>query len=214
MLVFSPELCGERDALEVLMSIVSEIDIVQVRPKPAALALQSGLKSEPACEARATYEWTSRVLDAFSGLGSAPLVLVNDRVDVALALHERGCAGVHLGQADLPPRAARDVLGEAPLIGLSTHDVRQVVQANEAPVDYLGFGPIFATSTKGYATGVGPEACWVAMTGSELPIFAIGGIDVSNVTELQTPSRVAVGGALLGAGDPLGAARVLRSALG
>jgi thiamine-phosphate pyrophosphorylase len=213
MLIFSPELCGEREPLEVLEQLAGEVDVVQVRPKPPAEQLTRGISADPACEARATYEWALAALDLFAGLETAPLLLVNDRVDVALALRERGCAGVHLGQGDLPPSAARAVLGEAPLIGLSTHDVRQVVLAAEEPVDYLGLGPIFTSSTKGYAQGLGGEVCWVASSGSELPIFAIGGIHPSNASELEQLGRAAVSSALLAAEDPAAAARALRAGL-
>ncbi len=213
MLIFSPELCGERAPLEVLEELAAEVDVVQVRPKPPALESAAGIAADPACEARATFEWAAAALDVLSGLDASPLLLVNDRVDVALALRERGCAGVHLGQGDLPPRAARAVLGEVPLIGLSTHDVRQVVLAGEEPVDYLGLGPIFASSTKGYERGLGSEVCWVAASGTALPIFAIGGIQPSNASELERLGRAAVSSALLSAADPVGQARALRAGL-
>ena len=213
MLIFSPELCGARDPLEVLEALAAEVDVVQVRPKPPAEQSAPGIAADPACEARATYEWAAAALDLFSGLDASPLLLVNDRVDVALALRERGCAGVHLGQGDLPPQAARDVLGEVPLIGLSTHDVRQVVFAGDHPVDYLGLGPIFASSTKGYERGLGAEVCWVAASGTSLPIFAIGGIQPSNASELERLGRAAISSALLCAADPVGQARALRAGL-
>lgn len=211
MLIFTPELCGAREPLAVLDALAGEVDVVQVRPKSIAHGEREAVASDPACEARATFEWTRRVLDSLASRDDAPLVLVNDRVDVAMALED--CDGVHLGQGDLPASEARALLGEAALIGLSTHDMPQVVRANEAPIDYLGFGPIFATSTKGYAHGVGPEACWIASSGSELPIFPIGGIDCTNAGELGALGRAAVSSALLAADDPAQAARNLRAEL-
>jgi len=71
--------------------------------------------------------------------------IVNDRADVALAAN---ADGVHLGQNDLPPEAARSILGPKRIIGLSTHNPEQVKEAGRQPVDYLGFGPIFPTSSK------------------------------------------------------------------
>lgn len=207
MLIFTPELCGKRDPLELLEALAGDVDIVEVRPKPLAKGSNPTIAADPAAGARATFELASQVIDLFADRADAPLVLVNDRVDVALALAGKGCAGVHLGQADLPPREARALLGEAPLIGLSTHDVAQVVLAGELPVDYLGFGPIWATASKGYSRGLGPEAAWVASTGSPLPLFPIGGIDATRAGELEHVGRAAVGSGLLAAADPVGAAR-------
>ena len=72
-------------------------------------------------------------------------VIINDRVDLALALHAHG---VHLGQDDLPPEAARKLLGADAIIGYSTHNVSQAIAAAALPVDYIAIGPIFQTSTK------------------------------------------------------------------
>ena len=79
---------------------------------------------------------------------SCPLI-VNDRADVALLA---GAAGVHVGQNDLPVAAARDLLGPERIVGLSTHSLAQVEAANSTPVDYLAFGPVFATRTKAVRT--------------------------------------------------------------
>ena len=72
-------------------------------------------------------------------------LIINDRVDIALAL---GANGVHLGQDDLPPEAARKLLGADAIIGYSTHNVSQAIAAAALPVDYIAIGPIFQTSTK------------------------------------------------------------------
>lgn len=216
MLIFTPELTGERDALEVALALAAEVDILQVRPKPAPSEASDprkpGSPNAPA-EARATFEWCARLLESFADLPRAPLVLVDDRVDVAVALADRGCAGVHLGRHDFPVDAARRQLGADALIGLSTHDVSQVVLAGESGADYIGFGPIFATSTKGYERGIGPETAWVANTGSPLPLFPIGGIDESNAHTLVEVGRVAVASSLLTSPDPRAAARRIRAAL-
>ena len=81
-------------------------------------------------------------------------LVVNDRVDIALAV---GADGVHLGQTDLPIDAARRLAGKQLMIGVSTHNIRQVEQAVLAGADYLGFGPIFATTTK-----QAPDPCKVS----------------------------------------------------
>jgi len=110
-------------------------------------------------------------------------VLVNDRVDIALAL---GADGVHLGQDDLPPEAARRLLVEPAIIGFSTHNADQARQAVKLPVNYLAIGPIFSTRTK---ASPGPE---VGLDGlrairqivGSLPLVAIGGITELNAQEV------------------------------
>ena len=73
------------------------------------------------------------------------LLFINDRVDLALAVD---ADGVHLGQDDMPSEVARDLLGSDRLLGRSTHSIDQVHQAQQEPVDYLGFGPIHSTAVK------------------------------------------------------------------
>jgi thiamine-phosphate diphosphorylase len=108
-------------------------------------------------------------------------LIVNDRVDIALA-----CAadGVHLGQEDLPLYAARKLMGER-IIGISTHDVEQATEAEAGGADYIGFGPIFGTSTKetGYSAR-GLEMLQQIREAVGIPIVAIGGITEGNVNEV------------------------------
>jgi thiamine-phosphate pyrophosphorylase len=209
MLIFSPELCAGRDPVETLESVLEWVDIVQIRPKAAG-----DMKSPASSSARLVHDWCVRVLDLLAAHREWPrLVIVNDRVDVAAALGNRGCAGVHLGQDDCPAAVARHELGPEPLIGLSTHDMAQVAGAAVEAIDYLGFGPIHATRTKGYADGVGAEACWIASATSAEPVFPIGGIDATNIGELSRIGRAAVGSAILSAEDPARSARELRALL-
>jgi thiamine-phosphate pyrophosphorylase len=207
MLILSPEVCGGRDPLAVAAAVLPHVDAVQVRPKAGG---DAGAAPAPA---RSTFELALAVLELCADLPAPPLVLADDRVDVALALAGRGLAGVHLGCDDLPPAEARALLGPEPLIGLSTHCAADVVRAAELPVDYLGFGPLFPTATKGYASGVGPEAAWVAAAAAGVPVFAIGGVTRARVTELHPGARVAVAGAILGAEAPAAAAAALRDHL-
>jgi thiamine-phosphate pyrophosphorylase len=115
-------------------------------------------------------------------LGAAPvLFVVNDRTDVALLA---GAHGVHLGQDDLPPAAARRILGDAAIIGLSTHTLAQVEASREEPIDYIGFGPIFATASKRDTSPVvGLALLTEAAARSRVPVVAIGGIDVARTPE-------------------------------
>jgi len=206
MLLFVPGLCGPRDPLEVLEAALPSVDVVQVRPKPPG--------SVGPCEARETYDWGLRVLDLVAARSDLDIaVIVDDRVDVALALRSRGCAGVHLGQEDCPPSVARHRLGGESWIGWSTHGPRQVGEAEDLPVDYLGFGPVHATATKGYEKGLGSEAVWIASIATNRPLFPIGGIDATNIGELARVGRAVVGAAILRAEDPGRAAGELRSLL-
>ena len=213
MLLFTPQACGGADPEGVLRALLPEVDAVQVRCKPLAAGPSTPDRPGPPAQARASHDWTRRCLEWAAELQSPPLVLVDDRVDVALALAAEGCAGVHLGTHDFPPTEARELLGPELLIGASTHGAAEVARTAELPVDYLGFGPVFATATKGYQVGLGPEQAWVAQAGSTLPLFPIGGIDGHNAHTLATVGRAAVGSALLAADDPVAAARDLRAAL-
>ena len=84
MLVFTPEACGDRDPFAVLEAVAEHVDVIQVRPKP----LGTGGAASPA-EAAATHDWTRRVIESVAYLRRMPLVIVDDRVDVALALRDR-----------------------------------------------------------------------------------------------------------------------------
>jgi thiamine-phosphate pyrophosphorylase len=106
-------------------------------------------------------------------------LIINDRVDVALAV---GANGVHLGQDDMPPEAARSLLGEYAIVGYSTHNVEQAIEASKLPIDYLAIGPIFSTSTKSDTAPVlgleGLRAVREAI--GDFPLVAIGGITQAN----------------------------------
>jgi thiamine-phosphate pyrophosphorylase len=88
-----------------------------------------------------------------------------------------------------------------------------VIASEDLPVDYLGFGPVYATSTKGYERGLGFEPAWIAAQASSRPLFAIGGIDRTNAADLARVGRAAVGAGILAADDPARAAREIRAAL-
>ena len=110
-------------------------------------------------------------------------LIINDRVDVALALK---ADGVHLGQTDIPVAAARHLLGQEAIIGLSTHNLRQATLATAERVDYLAFGPIFQTSSK---QNPDPIAGLIALRKvsaikGSLPLVAIGGITLSRALEV------------------------------
>lgn len=129
-------------------------------------------------------------------------LIINDRVDIALALR---ADGVHLGQHDMPPQAARAMLGDRALIGFSSHNLVQAIAAITLPVDYLAIGPIFPTSSKNKPDPV------VGLAGvreikeavGHLPLVAIGGITAQNIDRvlMEGADSVAVISAVLA--DPL-----------
>lgn len=110
-------------------------------------------------------------------------VIINDRVDIALAL---AADGVHLGQDDLPPAGARELLGERAIIGYSTHTLEQARAAAHLPVDYLAIGPVFETKSKENPDPVvGLDGLGrVRQEIGEIPLVAIGGIGRENVREV------------------------------
>lgn len=132
-------------------------------------------------------------------------IIVNDRVDIALA---SGANGVHLGQTDLPPSEARSLLGEKAIIGISTHSIEQAIRALEMPIDYIAFGPVWPTSTKANPDPVvGLEALGeVKKIVGDTPVVAIGGINESNlaVTFSAGADSAAIISELYRGPDPIG----------
>jgi thiamine-phosphate pyrophosphorylase len=126
-------------------------------------------------------------------------IIVNDRADIALAT---AADGVHLGQTDLPPEAARRLLGDSAIIGYSTHNLAQVREAARQPVDYVAFGPIFQTKTKENPDpSVGLELLAAArLELAGIPLVAIGGIEQANARSVieSGADAVAVISALVG----------------
>jgi thiamine-phosphate pyrophosphorylase len=127
-------------------------------------------------------------------------LIINDRVDVALACD---ADGVHLGQDDLPLAAGRKLVGQK-IVGVSTHDIEQARDAERKGADYIGFGPMFGTTTKntGYAAR-GVEMLAKIRAAVKLPIVAIGGINEQNVTQIWQAGAdsAAIISDLLGAAD-------------
>jgi thiamine-phosphate pyrophosphorylase len=153
-----------------------------------------------------------RRLKAVLAPARVPLI-VNNRLDVALAA---GADGLHVGQADTPPAEARARLGPEPILGLSVTDPAQLAAVDPALVDYLGVGPIFATSTKpDAAPAMGLSSLAAARAGTALPIVAIGGVDATNAAAVLRAGAdgIAVVSAICAAGDPRSAAAALARAV-
>lgn len=195
-LVTDRGLAGGRSLEEIVyQSVAGGVTAVQLREKEAT--------------ARQFLQQGEALRRATSKLGIP--FLVNDRVDIAQAC---GADGVHLGQSDMPCALARRILGEGRIIGVSVSTLEEAVEAQAEGADYLGVGPVFATSTKTDAlpaTGLGLlEAIGHAVA---IPLVGIGGINQTNAGEviLAGASGVAVVSAIIAGADPGKAARSLRS---
>ncbi len=140
-----------------------------------------------------------------------PLVVVNDRVQVAAAA---GADGVHLGADDMPVPDARQVLGPGAIIGRTAHTIDEARDAVADGADYLGVGPCFPSMTKSFATHAPREFLRTAAA-LPRPVFSIGGITVDRLPELRGLgiTRVAVAGAITGMADPAAEARRFLEAL-
>jgi len=172
------------------------VDMIQLREKE----MEAGLLM-PYCEIARSRS------DEFGAL-----FIVNDRVDVAIAA---GADGVHLGQDDLPYIYARDQMGPDRLIGRSTHSPAQLNASVGSGADYCAVGPIYATPTKPGRPAVGEELVAYAAAQSNLPVFAIGGINASNIGSVIAAGarRACVVRALTESSDPAGVATRLKREL-
>ncbi|MEL6317744.1 MAG: thiamine phosphate synthase [Pseudomonadota bacterium] len=197
-LVTDPELCAERGVVATAVAAVrGGATCVQLRNKSAP---EAALRREAAA-----------LLAALRPLG-APL-LVNDRIEVAAAV---GADGAHLGQEDGDPAAARRLLGDAAVLGLSVQTEDHARAVDPGAVDYVGTGAVFATATKpGRTAPIGVEGAARLKRLSRLPAVAIGGIDAGSAGGLVAAGLdgVAVVSAICGASDPEVAARTIRAAI-
>lgn len=145
-------------------AIAAGVDIIQLRDKHGS--------------AKDCLAWARRFADLVGG--NIPLI-VNDRVDVAIA---SGVKGVHLGQDDLSITAAREILGSKGIIGASCQTLEHVLQAERDGADYIGFGSVFKTLTKPERKPMDLNVLRQVVAETDIPVFAIGGIDLKNVSQL------------------------------
>ena len=186
---------------DVQLSGLSHAEQVRLLSLGGASLIQLREKRMPALE---FYE------QAKAAQQSGVQLIINDRVDIALAT---GAAGVHLGQDDLPPDAARQLLGPRAIIGYSTHNVDQAISAVKLPIDYLAIGPIFSTSTKtDTAPVLGLEGLRAVRRAiGQFPLVAIGGITQTNARDVidAGADSVAVISALLSSTNITAATQIL-----
>ncbi|MCX4098954.1 thiamine phosphate synthase [Nocardia sp. alder85J] len=183
------------------------VDIIQLRDKGSRGEAEFGpLEARGELAALAELKAAARRHDA--------LLAVNDRADIALAA---GADVLHLGQDDLPPWYARQILGPDVVLGRSTHDLEQAGRAAiEEHIDYFCTGPVWATPTKPGRSAAGIDL--VRATADSDPVrpwFAIGGIDAERLPEILDAgaTRIVVVRALTAAADPEAAARALKQRL-
>ena len=137
-------------------------------------------------------------------------LIVNDRLDVALAIKAEG---VHVGQDDMPATLTRNLMGQKGIVGVSATNLQEAIQAEEDGADYLGVGPIFATPTKpDAAPPMGLEGLAEVCRRVSIPVVAIGGINEHNAAAVIEAGAdgVAVVSAVVAAPDVAAAARRLR----
>jgi thiamine-phosphate pyrophosphorylase len=193
-LITDPTLCAERGVVETALAAVQGgVRMVQLRDKAAsdeALLRQGRLLKE-----------------ALAGTGA--LLIVNDRVEVAAAI---GADGVHVGQSDAAVAVARRMLGAHAIVGLSVPSVEHARALDPELVDYVGVGPVFATTTKSdHAAPLGFDGLARVCAASALPAVAIGGLSVANVAAVFAVGArgLAVVSAICAAPDPESAARAI-----
>ena len=196
-LVTDSALCGARGVEAVVEAAVrGGATCVQLREK--------SLDTRPFVE-------RARALKALLAPLGVPL-LINDRVDVALAC---GADGLHVGQSDMAPEDVRRLMPQG-LIGLSIESLAQLGAAEAAPVDYYGISPVFATATKSDAApALGLDGLRAIRALTKRPLVAIGGIGFENAASVIAAGAdgLAVVSLLCAAADPADAARRLRIAM-
>ena len=138
-------------------------------------------------------------------------LLIDDHVDIALAL---GATGVHLGKSDFPAIEARKVLGEDAVIGATANSIKDVQQVMDLPIDYIGFGPLYSSTSKAKPSSLqSMETLKEVCKMTNLPIIAISGIKVERVEELLEAGAygIAVMTAITTAENPQAATELFRN---
>jgi thiamine-phosphate pyrophosphorylase len=188
---------GAGDLATFLDAVLSNgVDVVQMREKNAP---QEGQREAAKVFRRLTDE-------------HAALFVMNDDPNLAASCD---ADGVHLGQEDMTPHKAREIVGDALLIGRSTHSPEELARALGEPVDYLGVGPVNETPTKPGRRGVGLAYVAYAAANATKPFFVTGGMNIETIPAVlhAGASRVVVVRALTEAAEPGTTAKELRALL-
>jgi len=125
-----------------------------------------------------TREMLEQAREIRRALGDSMTLIMNDRADICIAAVYNGA---HVGQDDLSPQGARTVIGDESILGVSTHNLDQLKEADAGPADYIAYGPVFATPSKrDHQPPVGVEGIRAARAATKKPLVAIGGITRAN----------------------------------
>lgn len=155
------------------------LDCVREALEGGVTLVQYRAKTASSAEMYAEALQLKALCDSFN----VPLI-INDRLDIAMAV---GAAGVHLGQDDLPCAAARKLLGEDYIIGVSAHNPAEAKAALESGADYLGCGAVFGTATKADVKKLGTDGLAAICKAKGLPVVGIGGVTADNYREVRVP---------------------------
>jgi len=138
--------------------------------------------------------------------------IVNDRIDIAKAVY---ADGVHLGQSDIPIEKARSILNRFKIIGISCHSAEEALNAQSQGADYIGWGPIFKTSTKINVNEIGVDSIDTIKKLLNIPVVCIGGINMSNIKGLldRGVKTVAVASAVIFSKDPRIATQEIKNSI-
>lgn len=153
------------------------IDCVREALEGGVTLVQYRAKTASSAEMYAEALQLKALCDSFN----VPLI-INDRLDIAMAV---GAAGVHLGQDDLPCAAARKLLGEDYIIGVSAHNPAEAKAALQSGADYLGCGAVFGTATKADVKKLGTDGLAAICKAKGLPVVGIGGVTADNYREVR-----------------------------
>lgn len=153
------------------------IDCVREALEGGVTLVQYRAKTASSAEMYAEALQLKALCDSFN----VPLI-INDRLDIAMAV---GAAGVHLGQDDLPCAAARKILGEDYIIGVSAHNPAEAKAALQSGADYLGCGAVFGTATKADVKKLGTDGLAAICKAKGLPVVGIGGVTANNYREVR-----------------------------
>lgn len=155
----------------------SLLDCVREALEGGVTLVQYRAKTASSAEMYAEALQLKALCDSFN----VPLI-INDRLDIAMAV---GAAGVHLGQDDLPCAAARKILGEDYIIGVSAHNPAEAKAAQQSGADYLGCGAVFSTATKADVKKLGTDGLAAICKAKGLPVVGIGGVTADNYREVR-----------------------------
>ncbi len=180
-----------------------EVETAELALKGGATAIQLRIKNASTREMIEVGKRIRRITTSYDAL-----FFVNDRVDVALAVH---ADGVHVGQSDMPPRLVREIAPNL-VLGVSASTVQEAMRAEREGADYIGAGSVFPTKTKEDAKFMGIRTLREIVRAVDIPVVAIGGINMSNLRDvLETGvDGIAVISAIVASHDVKGATENMR----